>query len=224
MGGGLVPVTEPGPLDPLAPLFFLSYGHRRRRGSDSGPTLEEQFFDDLMENVSTLVHRQTGAADPGFMDRSMPGGERWTPELLEAIGTCQIFVALLSEPFLNSKWCGMEWHAFSLRKVRPRRKAVSGNQTCLVPVVWATFPRDAVCGAVRAVQRFRPTDLPEPSFATRYEHDGLFGLLRSNQREPYNMVVWRLAQHIAELHRSHWVEPRTFKQRELRNVFQERES
>ena len=66
--------------------------------------------------VGGLTVRRPGA-DPGFMDLSMNPGSEWRGELLEAVGTCKVFVALLSPSYTASEWCGKEWDAFSRRKV-----------------------------------------------------------------------------------------------------------
>jgi hypothetical protein len=211
-------------VDPRTPLFFFSYAHSGDLRS-TGPAHEPnrqviKFFDDLSENVAELVSRTAGA-DPGFLDRSIPGGGKWTEELLHAVGTCQVFVALLSAPYLRSEWCGMEWYAFSQRKVVRSRESASDHQTSIIPVVWAPAPRETFPKAVRDVQRFSPTGLPDPDIAAQYKAEGVYGLLRMQLEVSYQAVVWRLAQRIADLHYSHRVEPRTFERGELRNIFRE---
>jgi hypothetical protein len=83
---------------PAAPLFFLSYAHSQRR--ESNPYVA-RLFDDLSMHVNEMVP-YGNRGDPGFMDRSMGGGERWSRELLTAAGTCQVFVALISGPYVAS--------------------------------------------------------------------------------------------------------------------------
>src|SRR5215475_14146035 len=105
---------------PPQPLFFLSYA-RTGAGADHVPAGEAhqqvlRFFTDLSSQVVGLTARRTGA-DPGFMDRTIPTGTSWARELLVALGACQAFVALLCGPYATSEWCGMEWYAFSGRKV-----------------------------------------------------------------------------------------------------------
>ena len=137
----------PDEISPWAPLFFLSYAQAAgRRRPDSHrradfPVREPNrdviaFFDDLNRDVAELVDRPTGA-DPGFIDRDIPAGSLWEPTLLQAIGTCQVFVALMSARYFTSPWCGREWHAFSQRTVTPRAGAEPGHETAIVPVVWA---------------------------------------------------------------------------------------
>lgn len=216
-----------GEIDPQTPLFFLSYARSRssgRHGPRHGPNEAViRFFEDLSEDVAQLISRPPGS-DPGFMDRSMRGGVKWTDELLTAVGTSQVLVALLSDPFINSTWCGMEWHAFSQRPVRPRPGAKRDHQTGIIPVLWAPYPDDRTPKAVSEVQRFSPSGLPDPSISARYEMEGVLGLIRTGPESSYRALVWRLALRIADFLESHRVEPREFASDQLRNVFREEES
>jgi TIR domain len=220
--GARLSADTPGEVRPRAPLFFLSYAHTARRPARAGPNQWiVKFFDDLSENVAELVARPAGA-DPGFMDRSIPGGTRWTEELLAAVGSCQVFVALLSGPYLASEWCGREWYAFSQRKVNSRAVNGVATQTGIIPVIWTTpAPADQLPGVVSNVQRFSPSSLPDAETAERYETDGVYGLMRLRQDLHYEVVVWRLAQHIAEFHFAHVVESQVLRKDDLRDIFRE---
>lgn len=213
----------PAELDPRMPVFFLSYAHSE--GRPMGPPQEPNrrfvtFFDDLSENVAQLIDRPTGS-DPGFMDRSLAGGTRWTSELLDALGGCQVFVALLSAPYLISDWCGREWYAFSQRKVVMSKDDGARHQSAIIPVLWAPLRHERIPAAVRAVQRFSPTGLSDPGVKARYEANGIFGLLATKQDSAYQEIVWSLALQIADIHYAYWVEPRDFDPGELRNLFEE---
>lgn len=212
-------------MHPATPLFFLSYARpgqsRRPNAPQRRPNRQViKFFDDLSEDVAQLVSRQAGS-DPGFMDQSISDGSPWTEELLEAIGTCQVLVPLLCEPFVTSEWCGMEWHAFSQRKVVPKAPAGTDFQSPIIPVIWAPMASGLTPPVIQDVQTFSPRRLKEVEISARYESDGVFGLMQTRQYTPYRGVVWRLAQRIANFHYTHWVEPRDFTQDELHNVFRE---
>ncbi|WP_233510007.1 TIR-like protein FxsC [Actinomadura craniellae] len=211
-------------LDPRAPLFFLSYAHTGRGKRSAGPAQEPnrqviKFFDDLSDNLSQLVSRPPGA-DPGFIDRSIPDGGRWSDELMHAVGTCQIFVALLSMPYLTSEWCGMEWHAFSQRTVTKLRESGSDRTTAILPVLWAPTPREIIPPVVSKVQRFTPAGLPDPNYTEHYRNEGVFGLTKTSP-DAYEAIVWQLARRISDLHYSHRVEPRALQRDQLRNIFLE---
>jgi hypothetical protein len=200
---------------PRAPLFFLSYA---RAGRPSGQVVE--FFNDLSEDVAELVGRPAGS-DPGFMDRSMRTGVRWLGELLQAVGSCQVFVALLSDPYVTSEWCRIEWHAFSRRTVL----AISGDdvthRTGVIPVIWTPMPERRLPPVVSAVQRFEPRGLAGEDIGRQYQEEGVYGFKRLNQEDMYRCAVYRLAQAIAEFHFAYKVEPLVFKPTDLDNSFGE---
>jgi hypothetical protein len=201
-------------------LFFLSYAHAAPQPSREANRHVIRFFNELSENVSWLVSRPTGE-EPGFLDRSMNPGSRWTPELLDSLGTCQVFVALIAAPYLTCNWCGMEWCGFAMRSVLRRGHAGSTRQTAILPVIWAPYAKDQTPAVVAGVQRFAPDGLPMAGLAARYEEHGVLGLKRTGRDSDYHAIVWELAKAIAELQQSHWVEPRELRYEELRDVFTE---
>jgi hypothetical protein len=200
------------------PMFFLSYAHASPRPSREANRHVIRFFDDLSENVSWLVSRAAGE-EPGFMDRSMRPGSRWTPELLHSLGTCQVFVALVAAPYLTSGWCGKEWYGFAERPVARLHAGASTRQAPILPVIWAPYAKDRTPTAIAQVQRFSPGGLSVIDLAARYEQYGVLGLMQLRRGPSYRGVVWDLAKEIADLHHSHWVEPRELRHEELRDVF-----
>jgi hypothetical protein len=204
-----------------APVFFLSYAHpgqSRRQGAREANSLVLDFFDELSDNVGLLVGRPSGA-DAGYMDGSIPTGGRWTNELLTAVGTCQVFVALLSVPYINSPWCSKEWDAFTQRKVNRRSTTDSEYPTGIFPVIWAPLSTDQMPSPVRDVQRFYPTGLPDSDIRGQYETNGIFGLYKIRGQEAFEAIVWALAKRIAEFLSHHWVEKRTPAKEDLRDIF-----
>jgi hypothetical protein len=158
-----------------APLFFISYS-RAPVGRATGKPAEyvSRFFEDLSVHVSELVGPVTGV-DAGFLDSSIAGGERWSPELLQAAGTCQVFVPLVSSALLGSDWCGREWDAFSRRTIVPRHSSASPHETAIVPVTWSPTNGTALPRVLRDIQRFTPTAVPDPDIAVHYQRDGSMG-------------------------------------------------
>ncbi len=205
--------------------FFLSYAHAADALHPSGPAHEpnklvHQFFADLTETVAQLIPLEVGAA-PGFMDRSMGGGERWTAELLRAVGTCQVFVALLSPSYPRSAWCGMEWQAFSQRRVEKPEGGDPVTQACIIPVIWVPVPVETLPKVIRDVQLFSPEGKPNSDVALNYRREGVFGLLWMQWNDSYQEVVWRLARKIAAIYYDHAVEHCEFELDQLRNIFLE---
>ncbi len=219
-----VPGGVPGPPDevrPRAPLFFLSHAHAMHRDEPNQRVVK--FFEDLSEDVAELVGRPAGS-DPGFIDRSMAAGARWSTELLAAIGSCKVFVALLSDPYVTSPWCGMEWYAFSRREVTKNAWASSGNETGIIPVLWTPVPNYRLPRVVGEVQRFSPRGLPDVNIPARYAAEGVYGLMLMGQETLYRGVVWRLAQSIAEFHFGYEVTPLVLGQDDLHDIFRENPS
>jgi hypothetical protein len=204
--------------------FFFSYAHAAERSPGGGAAHDpdqyvEQFFQDLSENVGQLISLRVGV-DAGFMDREMRGGMQWPDELLHALGTCQVLVALLSVRYLKSEWCGKEWHAFSQRTVRrlESRKA-NPRQGCIIPVIWAPLPA-ALPTQISKELIFSPTRRPNPDVPGQYQENGIFGLLRMRGlKDAYDVVTWQLAMHISRVYYSQRVEFREFKDEELRSIF-----
>jgi hypothetical protein len=130
------------------------------------------------------------------MDRTMQAGKVWNEELVWAAGTSQVFVALLSPPYVwTSEWCAMEWDLFSRRAVEPKPNKRLDNSTAIIPVLWAPTD-DPLPPAIRKIQIFMPSGVPG-STESLYRRHGIFGLLRMRRRNAYGTVVWTLAQEIA---------------------------
>lgn len=201
-------------LEPQVPLFFLSYRHGRHI---------TKFFNDLSENVAELVSLPIGV-EPGFMNPVTDGTKRWTADLLDALGTCQVFVPLLSGPYFTSNWCGMEWYAFTRRAVHNRSTGYPGSETAIVPVIWAApLPDDRMPTVIKDAPRFYPARLPDTDINAQYEADGIYGLSQMSD-VAYQEVVWRLAQRIADIQYNHWVKPRVIARSELRDIFRKQEA
>jgi TIR domain len=209
VGGAWICIPQAGKTAVDSPLFFMSHAN-----SAGGQQEAKRFFDDLTQFVGEMV---AWPGPRGYMDRRMNVGTRWTPELLHAVGTCQIFIALLSVPYTDSEWCGMEWHAFSQRKVVSAAHAPS-HQSCIIPLLWAPVQEQKIPGPIQAVQRLPQGELENADFQ-RYQAHGLYGLLATRQEVIYQRVAWQVALQVRDLHASYLVEPVDLKATELRNAF-----
>jgi TIR domain len=199
--------------------FFLSYAGASERSA--AVRAVEEFFQDLTENVGQLIYLRPDVP-AGFMDREMRGGMQWTDELIHAVGTCQVMVALLSARYLQSEWCGKEWHAFSQRAVRrlPDRNA-QARQGCIIPVMWAPLPAP-LPPEISAELIFLPGRQPDPDVPDHYQENGIFGMMRVDRlRNSYQIVTWQLAKHIAHIYHSQRTDARKFEPDELHNIFRE---
>lgn len=189
-----------------SPVFYLSYSRRRLARLPVQPFQEANpdvvaLFGDLSANVTELVGTPAGT-DPGFMDVNLLGGEQWARRLFNAVGTCQVFVCLLSPAYLQSEWTAREWNAFAERTVVPRHPDGPGG--AILPVVW-TPVSGSLPPAIARIQRFEPTGLPE-HIVDAYRTDGLLGLRRTHP-DAYRAVVWRLSMAIARIAQATAVKP-----------------
>lgn len=210
-------------LDPQSPLFFLSHGRATvGMGQQDPDRYVVEFFEELSMNVALLFGREAGS-DPGFMDKwSLHGGRRWTGELFAAVGTCQVFIPLISMPLMQSDWCGREWDAFSRRTVVNQQSGGVDHETAIVPLLWSPIQAHRVPAVVREVQLFSPKGLPDSAVAVNYQREGLYGLRMLGMDSAYRAVIWQLAKRVVEIVGSHWVQPSELKgPGELRNVFSE---
>ncbi len=210
-GEEIVIVTLGDDDNPRGPIFFLSYARARLIRSQAGPQDVNRFvvrlFDDLSRHVDQLVGPPPGV-DPGFLDRSMEGGTRWEREVLAAAGTCHVFIPLISSGYVESKWCAMEWDAFSGRNVVRGPSDSSASKTAILPVTWSPMREDQLPPVVRELQFFLPQQLMDPNIAQRYLANGVYGLLTLNDEAAYQAVAWRLARGIVDAYHAYHVEPK----------------
>jgi len=207
----------------LGTPFFLSYGRTRE---DIPQVAEEyspdqqvhQFFNDLTVNISQLITLPIGMRH-GFMDRTMRGGVNWSGELLHALGTCQILVALLSPKYLSSEWCRKEWNAFEQRNIRALGQGVSPRQGCIIPVKWVPYPENLLPPRISADMIFSPDDQPQRDVPDLYRQHGVFGLKRMGQNTSYGIIVWQLAMDISRVYYGQYVAFKEFKPEDLRDIF-----
>ena len=216
---------------PNLPPFFISYAHA---GFDSN-NAAQRFYNELRGDLQTLVGRPVGTSMGFFDAEGLRTGVRWRDELADALGKCQVLVALLSVPYLGSEWCGKEWHAFTLRE-RELLPGATGfkNQGPIIPIRWAPIPFELPPVVKDEAQFFKPQSSRDPQkakdqqsirdqldLAERYEEDGIFGLLRKGELDGFRGVVWDLAKCIQQIYYNQLLKPREIDPGELRNVFKD---
>jgi FxsC-like protein len=168
--------------------FFTSYARADR------DRYLEQFVADLKDEVRRK-HPHNMAADAiGFFDTSnIQAGDEWQDSLSDALRTSQVYVALCSPGYLNSEYCGKEFHVMCERRSAYLRSRAGAKQARNVfPVLW-----EAIRGPVpEAVARLQFTD---DDFPQTYSEEGLRYLMKLNRyRDDYAQFVDRLATKIVE--------------------------
>jgi len=200
-------------LDPRAPLFFLSYGSVKPLANPAAEQTDLnrnaiRLFHDLSVHVVELLGLPAGT-DPGFMDQTFGGGEPWRAEILRAVGTCQVFIPLVSPLLIRSEWCAKEWHAFTRRNTtRLDGGTAQTRQTSVIPVIWTPSELANWPPVIRDIQVFAPNGLPDAAVLGRYRQEGLNGLLIMEREADYRTVVWKLARRVVQVLGEYRVRPR----------------
>src|SRR5271170_6503468 len=118
------------------PYFFLSYARTPKRD----PTEKEdpdrwvyKLYRDLCDVILQLTDARPEEA--GFMDRENKLGTEWSPELVNALQRCRVFVPLYSRRYFESSYCGKEWFAFARREVTTAARG-GDVASAIVPALW----------------------------------------------------------------------------------------
>ena len=163
--------------------FFTSYA---RADHDS---YMEQFFADLRKAVRDILG---GLADDiSFVDtKNIEAGEEWEPNLANALRASRICVALCSQSYLNSTYCGKEYRVFL-----ERHEALSASgqaHRVIFPVLWVP-PRQELPSVISRFQ-YTHSDFPEV-----YAKEGLQYVMKlSRHQDEYKDFVVRLARKLVD--------------------------
>jgi FxsC-like protein len=132
-------------------------------------------------------------AEAGFMDVENKVGAEWSPELINALKKCRVFVPLYSRRYFESDNCGREWFAFARREVIHRARG-GERVDAIVPALWTRLERDRLPAIARTLQ------YAHPELGERYCADGFYGIIKlRDYRTDYRRAVYRLAERIIEL-------------------------
>ncbi|GIJ81260.1 TIR domain-containing protein [Micromonospora phaseoli] len=192
----------------LTPVFYLSYARAQQSRRPAAPRAEAsrhvpQFFDDLSMNVNELLGLPGGEV-AGYVDLTLDGGERWQDQVLHAVGTCQVFISLLSPSYFASRWCAMEWDAFARRRTTDRRSGAPVPSTGFLPLSWVPTSK-AIPQPIAEINTFGAA--LDPEVRRHYQAEGLYGLMTMRLDHEYAQVVWRVAMQIAQMCQEQTVEP-----------------
>jgi hypothetical protein len=220
------PPEIPRQLDPVSTVFFVS--HKTAPDHEAGEPTEPnavfvKFCRDLTRDLDQLVPRRAGA-DAGFIDRELRSGEDWDQEIMTAIGTCQVLVALVSQPFYDSDYCGKEWDAFTRRRTYRRKdRELMREPRCALRILWTPERQQVHPPALAKLQLFRPDPTSHSELGQLYLREGLYGMYRA-EKDAYEATVWRIALEVQRLVTNYWVETRIPENsNSLTNVFAAKE-
>ncbi|MEP7304275.1 MAG: toll/interleukin-1 receptor domain-containing protein [Acidobacteriota bacterium] len=124
------------------PTVFISYSHR-----------DEAWKDRLLPQLLAL--EQAGVGMRVWQDRKIDGGDKWYPEILEAMANSAAAVLLISPDFLASKFCIQDEVPALLK--RQETQGMLLVPVLLRPCVWQAhrwlkdrqmLPRNGECVAI----------------------------------------------------------------------------
>jgi FxsC-like protein len=168
--------------------FFLSYA----RGDDD--VYVKKFFDELSKEVRALTGDPSDY-EVGFLDvRGIPLGSSWSPQLINALSACRVFISLCSPSYFRRPACGKEWQVFAIRLAMHER-ATGANAPALMPLIWTP---SAEMPDLAASLQYHTESLGEA-----YRREGLRQLVRLNRRGPLLRLVSDLARKIVDSAREH---------------------
>jgi FxsC-like protein len=176
------------------PYFFLSYARTPKRDPADREDPDRWVYK-LYRDLCAVILQLTDARaeEAGFMDRENKLGTEWSPELVNALQKCRVFVPLYSRRYFESSYCGKEWFAFARREVT---NAARGRDvvSAIVPALWTTMTRDRLPNVAQAVQ------FDHAALGERYCTEGFYGIMKlQNYRADYQRAVHRLAERIVDI-------------------------
>ncbi len=178
--------------------FFLSYARlppvppvRNADLADPPDEWVREFFADL----SAAVGRQAAARPlqgPGFLGTADSTGRHWRSGIVEALGSVEVFIPLLSPDYYRRSWPRKEWSSF-LQRLQDAR--VPDPMRRFAPVLWVPLPAGAAAPELAAALSLADDASLEP-----YARYGLAALLRQTAyRGCYEQVVGELATRVVAI-------------------------
>ncbi|WP_328384044.1 TIR-like protein FxsC [Micromonospora zamorensis] len=174
---------EPQPARTVPLYFFLSYA----RGDEDA--LVQRFYEDLSAEVR-LIAGLPRDEQVGFVDRTILFGERWPQRLVEALGSCRSFLALMTPRYFQSEACGQEWQLFADR-IAQFDSQRSVDTSLLKPLMWIP----ARPGRIHPVAQ--PLQYSSNSLGELYQRLGVRQLMRMQRHhDDYRTFLFELANQI----------------------------
>jgi hypothetical protein len=193
------------------PYFFLSYARTPKRdpGDKEDP---DRWVYKLYKDLCGVILQLTDARpeEAGFMDRENRLGTEWSPELVNALQRCRVFVPLYSRRYFQSSYCGREWFAFARREVTNRARG-SDVGSAIVPALWTRMNSGSLPNVAQSVQ------FDHAALGERYCTEGFYGIMKlQNYRADYQRAVHRLAERIVDIGDANAAYPDDYAGRERR--------
>ena len=170
------------------PVYFFTSCTR----GDSWPSIT-RFHADLEYRLRV----QDGSWVSGALSESASAapGDDWRSAAYDGIAQAGCMIALWSQDYFLSKWCGLEWSAFRSRIQHHELIKGARAANCLIPLMWKPVPPGAL-----------PTQATDVRFATAelgaaYAERGVLSLMQSGDpadEDAYFSLINRLAAYVIE--------------------------
>ncbi|MEV7862967.1 TIR-like protein FxsC [Streptomyces hirsutus] len=172
--------------------LFLSFS-----GDDNGKNLVAGFFEDLCTELGNVTGKSQ--VELGYNYLEMRAAMKWRRELVEALGSCKVFVPLYSPRYFASEFCGKEWWGFAQRQQKHADKNKSSEPELIFPIIWeSVFNNRVEMPEIAADIWARERDLGE-----RYAQTGLRQLVQlkhhANYAHQYQEIIFALGNRLADL-------------------------
>ncbi|OEJ49508.1 TIR-like protein FxsC [Streptomyces agglomeratus] len=172
--------------------LFLSFS-----GDDNGKNLVAGFFEDLCAELGNVTGKSKEVLGYSYLE--MRAAMKWRRELVEALGSCKVFVPLYSPRYFASEFCGKEWWGFSHRQQHYARANATSEPELIFPVIWESVFNDRVQMPKIAADIWAR----ERELSDRYAKAGLRQLVQLKHHEDYGSqyqeIIFTLGKRLADL-------------------------
>lgn len=172
----------------MASVVFTSYAQ-----ADREPYLTK-FVDEFRKTLGGFqgIHDEGERKKLAFFDRDLPGGEKWSTAIIDAMKGSRVLVCLLSHTYLRRPWCGRELQVFLERS--DALQLPPGTSARFIFPVWWQKPRKP-----RPLpRRLDELNWKDPQYPKRYEEGGIWNLYRKGKPNDYRAMADRLAELVHE--------------------------
>jgi FxsC-like protein len=119
----------------MSHVLFLSYTSK-----DAQDAQFKGFFKDLCQYIATNTAFEPEDDELAFRDRkNLKIGEKWEPELRDALEVSSVFVCLTSPKYFTRAFCGREFYVFDQR-IKKYARFNGLLPPAIIPVIWAPHP------------------------------------------------------------------------------------
>lgn len=175
--------------------FFLSYARLNAEGK--ADAYVEKFFKDLVFEIRQKSQPPV-QGEIGFRDTSnIAVGDSWPDDLVEALGTCRVFVPLYSPAYFTRPDCGKEWQAFQsrLRDFAAASGAPDDTPPLILPINWVPVDMNKY----NLPESITNIQFTQQGMGDTYVREGLLHVIQMNLTNEYQQFVTEFGRRLREV-------------------------